>query len=337
MNEDIDITEIINSDSAKEVKLLEDFRQSQKLTLANDYLQNIYKRLSLLTVLIPFFGSVVAIGLLWRFGISPVEVGLLISMYALTILGIEVGFHRHFAHHAFQTTTPIRVILAILGAMAAQGGVTFWVAHHRRHHQYTDLPGDPHSPHLNGDGIRGRLIGLWHSHMGWILAGEITNSLIFAKDLLRDPVIAKVNRLQQVWVILGLVIPAVLGGILSGTWLGAFQGFIWGGLVRVFLGHHFIQSINSICHVYGGRLFDTDNYSTNNLWLAIPTWGQSWHNNHHAFPNSAIIGLKWWQIDLGAWVIRTLEFLGLAWNVKAPKEEMIEAKIKATKATEFIL
>lgn len=332
MNEERDITDV-KLDSTTDGKLPENSPPRQKITIASDYLQTIYRQLAFVTVLIPFLGSVVAIGLLWRFGITPVEVGLLVTMYALSILGIEVGFHRLFSHHAFQTTTAVRVILAILGSMAAQGGVTFWVAHHRRHHQYTDLPGDPHSPHLHGDGIRSRLRGLWHAHVGWTLDGEVSNSMLFAKELLRDPVIAKVNQLQQVWVILGLVIPAVIGGIVSWTWMGALQGFLWGGLVRVFLGHQSINSTNSICHVYGGRLFDTDNRSTNNLWLAIPTWGQSWHNNHHAFPNSAIVGLKWWQLDLGAWVIRALEFVGLAWNVKVPTAAMIEAK----KVTEFIL
>lgn len=188
------------------------------------------------------------------------------------------------------------------------------------------LPGDPHSPHLYGDGIRGRLHGLWHAHVSWTLDGEITNSMLFAKDLLRDPIITKVNQLQQVWVILGLAIPAVLGGMLTWTWMGAFQGFIWGGLVRVFLGHQFIASGNSIGHAYGNRPFNTDDRSTNNIWLAIPTWGQSWHNNHHALPNSAIVGLEWWQIDLGAWLIRALEFTSLAWNVKVPTADMIKAR-----------
>ena len=297
-----------------------------KIKRGIDYLQTIYRRLSLVTILIPFLGSVVAIGLLWYSGIGPVEVGLLLGMYALTTLGIEVGFHRHFSHRAFQTTTPIRVILAILGAMAAQGGVIFWVAHHRRHHQCTDQAGDPHSPNLHGDGIWGRLRGLWHAQVGWLLEGEITTSSMFAKDLLRDPVIFKVNELQQIWVILGLVIPGVLGGILTGTWMGAFQGFLWGGLVRVFLGQHVINSTNSICHVYGGRPFISNDHSTNNIWLAIPSCGQSWHNNHHAFPNSAIAGLKWWQIDPGTWAIRALEFAGLAWKINVPTEEMIEAK-----------
>jgi len=301
-------------------------RQRQNLIIVNDYLQNRYKRLSLVTALIPLLGLVVAIGLLGCLGIDPVAVGLLVTMYSLTTLGIEVGFHRHFSHQAFQTTTAFRVILAILGSMAAQGGVIYWVAHHRRHHQYSDIPGDPHSPHLYGDGIRGRLHGLWHAHVSWTLDGEITNSMLFAKDLLRDPIITKVNQLQQVWVILGLAIPAVLGGMLTWTWMGAFQGFIWGGLVRVFLGHQFIASGNSIGHAYGNRPFNTDDRSTNNIWLAIPTWGQSWHNNHHALPNSAIVGLEWWQIDLGAWLIRALEFTSLAWNVKVPTADMIKAR-----------
>lgn len=316
----------MQSDSTTQVELITGSRQRQNITIANDYLQTIYRRFTLVTVLIPFIGSVVAIALLWRSGIGSVEVGLLVSMYALTTLGVEVGFHRHFSHHAFQTTTAVRVILAILGSMAAQGGVIYWVATHRRHHQYSDLPGDPHSPHLHGDGICGRLHGLWHAYLGWLLAGEVTNSMLFAKDMLRDPVIVKVNQLHQIWVILGLAIPAVLGGVLTGTWMGAFQGFIWGGLVRVFLGHQSAWLNVSMSHFYGSRPFDTDDGSTNNILLAIPTWGQSWHNNHHAFQNSAIAGLEWWQIDPGAWVIRLFEFAGLVWDVKVPTAGMIKLK-----------
>lgn len=295
---------------------------SQNMVIANDYLQTIYRRLALVTVLIPCLGSLAAVELIWKLGIGAVEIGLLLGMYALTTFGIEVGFHRHFSHHAFQTTTSIRVALAIFGSMAAQGGVVYWVAHHRRHHQYTDLPGDPHSPHLEENSLR----GLWHAHVGWTLKGEVTNSMIFAKDLLRDPVIARVNQLQQVWVILGLAIPTILAGLLTMTWLGAFEGFIWGGLVRIFLAHQVINSTNSICHTYGNRPFNSSDRSTNNLWLAIPSWGQSWHNNHHAFPNLAVVGIDWWQIDLGGWAIRLLEMLGLAWNVKVPTPSLVEAK-----------
>lgn len=316
----------IQSDSTAQIELPSGSRQRHSITIANDYLQTIYSRLALATFLIPFFGTVVAIGLLWRSGIGLLEVGLMLSMYALTTFGIEVGFHRYFSHRAFQTSTAIRVILAILGSMAAQGGVVYWVAHHRRHHQYTDQLGDPHSPHLHEKGILGQLHGFWHAHLGWFFNGEITNSMHFAKDLLRDPAIAKINQLQQIWVILGLAIPTVLGAVLTGTWMGALQGLLWGGFVRIFLGQQIISSTNSICHLYGDRPFNSKDRSTNNMWLAIFSWGQSWHNNHHAFPNSAIAGLKWWQIDPGTWAIRFLEFFGLVWDVNVPTVGAIEAK-----------
>jgi stearoyl-CoA desaturase (Delta-9 desaturase) len=288
----------------------------RQVRITSDRLQKIYQRLSTITILIPFLGTIAAIALLWYFPLQPVVVVLAVGLYALTILGVEVGFHRLFSHHAFETTTPVRVILAILGSMAAQGGVVFWVAHHRCHHQYTDRPNDPHSPNLHEDGLGGRLQGFWHAHAGWILAGEIPNSMLFAKDILRDPAIAKVNQWQQYWVLLGLVIPSILGGLLTQSWIGALQGLLWGGFVRIFLGQQVINSTNSICHLYGGRSFSCEDCSTNNLWLAIPSWGQSWHNNHHAFPNSAMVGMKWWQIDPGNWTIRLLEKMGLAWQVR---------------------
>jgi stearoyl-CoA desaturase (Delta-9 desaturase) len=293
-----------------------------RVRITSEYLQKIYRRLSLITVVVPALGTAIAIALLRYLSIGPVEVSLLLIAYALSILGIEVGFHRHFSHRAFDASTPLRVLLAILGSMAAQGGVIFWVAHHRCHHQYTDRPNDPHSPHLHDNALK----GLWHAHVGWTLEGDIPNSMLFAKDLLRDPVIAKIHQYQQYWVLLGLAIPAVVDGLITRSWVGVLQGFLWGGLVRIFLGQQIISSTNSICHVYGGRLFDCGDRSTNNLWLAIPSWGQSWHNNHHAFPSSAIAGLKWWQIDPGSWVVRGLEKLGLVWNVKVPTLSQLEAK-----------
>jgi stearoyl-CoA desaturase (delta-9 desaturase) len=312
-----------------EVKGVEGISGVTRISLTNNYLRTINKRLSLITSLIPFLGTLLAVSLLWYAPVSQVAIGLLIIMYALTTFGLEVGFHRYFSHRSFQTTTPIRIILAVLGSMAASGGVVFWVAHHRRHHRYTDKPGDPHSPHLFEEGILGRVRGLWHAQLGWLLEGEVTNSMIFAKELVTDPVIAKINQMQQVCVILGLFIPTVLGGIITGTWMGALQGFLWGGLVRIFLGQHIISATNSICHIIGSTPFKSGDRSTNNIWLAILSWGQSWHNNHHAFPTSAIAGLEWWQIDPGTWVIRTLELFNLVWDVKTPTSKMIEAKESA--------
>jgi stearoyl-CoA desaturase (Delta-9 desaturase) len=303
-----------------------DAQNLSQVRVTSDYLRKIYRRLSLATIAIPLMGTVLAISLLWYDPIQPVQIVLLIVMYALTILGIEVGYHRHFSHRAFQATTTVRVALAIIGSMAAQGGVLFWVAHHRCHHQYTDRPNDPHSPHLHGNGIGGRVKGFWHAHGGWVLEGEIPNTVLFAKELLRDRAISKVNQLQHIWVLLGLAIPAVLGGIFTQSWLGVLQGFLWGGLVRIFIGQQVMNCTNSICHIYGGHPYDSGDRSTNNIWLAILSMGQSWHNNHHAFPSSAIAGLHWWQIDPGTWLVRVLEALGLVWNVKAPTVNLMEAK-----------
>ena len=268
----------------------------------------------------------IAIYQLCNSGVGYLEIELFLFMFVITEIGKTVGYHRYFAHKAFKAKQAVRVILAILGSMAGQGPIIASVSVHRCHHQYTDLPGDPHSPHLHGESILGRLKGLWHSHIGWLLNSELPNSLIYAKDLLSDSLLRQVNRLYVMWIFVGLIIPAILGGVFTWTWEGAFQGFIWGGLARLFINVNSGYAINSIGHVYGRHLLNTNDQSKNNIWLAIPTLGEAWHNNHHAFPNSAKFGLKWWQVDLGYWVIRALEIVGLAWDVKAPTVEMIEAK-----------
>ncbi|MGK7872422.1 MAG: acyl-CoA desaturase [Xenococcaceae cyanobacterium] len=297
-----------------------------KITIENDYLRALQRRFALATILTPFLGSILAIAMAFQFGIGAVEIGLLVSMYTLTMLGITVGFHRYFTHCAFQTNTVVRVILAILGSMSAQGPVIQWASIHRRHHKYSDRPGDPHSSHRYVGDRWGWLRGLWHGQVGWMFNSDVTNTTLFAKDLLRDPLITKVNRLYMTWVILGLAIPTVLGGVLIGSWMGALQGFLWGGLVRIFLVNHAFWTINSIAHFYGNSPFDTDDQSRNNIWLVGANFGEAWHNNHHAFPNSAMLGLKWWQIDIGGWVIRALEKVGLAWDIKVPTVGMIDAK-----------
>jgi stearoyl-CoA desaturase (delta-9 desaturase) len=298
-----------------------------RITIHNDYLQKIQRRFAIITIIIPIIGTVIALKSAGDFGINAMELGLLFVFWFLTMIGgVTVGFHRLFAHAAFKTHPYMRIAFAILGSMTAQGPMINWVSNHRRHHQYSDRIGDAHSPNLHQGGFWGSLTGIWHSHVGWIINGEITNTTLFAKDLLQDPVMKKINQYYLHLVFLGLVIPAVLGGLLSGTWIGIWQGFLWGGLVRIFLVHHLTWSLNSIVHLYGSRPFKTTEQSTNSIWLAIPTGGESWHNNHHAFPNSAKFGLEWWQIDLGGWLIRILEVLGLVWEVKFPTREMIEAK-----------
>jgi stearoyl-CoA desaturase (Delta-9 desaturase) len=192
-----------------------------------------------------------------------------------------------------------------------------WVADHRKHHAHTDVEGDPHSPHVgHGDGLRGVLSGLWHAHVGWLLVDQgRAQHRRYTPDLCEDAGMRLINRWFPALVIAGLAIPALAGYLVSGTVAGAATGLLWGGLVRVFFVHHVTWSINSVCHFTGRRRFDVDDHSTNVFWLALPTMGESWHHNHHAFPRSARHGLRWWELDVSALMIAAMERLGLAWNV----------------------
>ncbi len=249
-------------------------------------------------------------------------------MYVLVGFGVTIGFHRMLTHRAFEAKPWLRATFAILGSMSVQGAVIHWVADHRRHHAFTDEEGDPHSPHTHaGEGWRGVLTGLWHSHMGWLFDGERTSATRFAPDLKKDPVIRFVDKLFPVWALLGLVLPFVAGFALSGGSLFAgFTAFVWGGLVRVFLLHHATWSVNSICHMYGDRPFASTDESRDNWLVALVSLGEGWHHSHHAFPTSARHGLNRFQLDPSYAVIRILERLGLIWNVKRPRDEQIEAK-----------
>ena len=249
-------------------------------------------------------------------------------VYVITGLGITVGFHRLLTHRSFKTSPAMRGIFAASGSMAIEGPVISWVADHRKHHTFADEQGDPHSPHVgHGGGWRGTMRGLFHAHVGWLfIHTERGAKQRFAPDLIEDPVIAFVDRTFLVWAVAGLAIPFGLGYALGGTLVAALTGLLWGGAVRVFVLHHVTYSINSICHVFGRRHFATDDESRNVLWLALPTFGEAWHNNHHAFPTSAFHGLRPWQLDPSAAVIRALERLGLVWDVVRVSPERQAAK-----------
>lgn len=294
--------------------------------ISGNYIKGRQRQHVLLYNVIPLIGVAIAIALLWWFPIGPVEIGLLVGMWALAMIGMSAGLHRYFAHRAFQTNQTLRVILAILGCMAAQGPLISWVAVHRRHHEFSDKQGDPHSPNLHGGGFLGTLTGLWHAQVGWLLNHEYPNPVYYAPDLVRDKALAKINQHYVGWVILGLLIPTAIGGFLYASLLGALQGFLWGGLVRMFVVDNSILCINSFSHVYGRQPFDAGDNSRNNAWIALPTFGESWQNNHHAFASSARIGLEWWQIDMGYWLIWILEKAGMVWDVRVPTREMIHAK-----------
>jgi stearoyl-CoA desaturase (Delta-9 desaturase) len=231
--------------------------------------------------------------------------------------GITVGFHRLLTHRSFRCHRVVRMGFAALGSAAAEGPVIDWVATHRKHHQFSDVDGDPHSPHVgHGTGWRGAVLGLVHAHVGWVFRDmEVADERRYAKDLLADPLIRFVDRTFVLWVVAGLAAAFGLGVLLTGTVKGGLVALLWGGAARIFFMHHATFSINSLCHYFGRHDYDTGDESRNLAWLAIPTWGEAWHNNHHAFPTSYRHGLKRWQIDPSAAIIRLMEMTGLAWDV----------------------
>jgi stearoyl-CoA desaturase (Delta-9 desaturase) len=286
------------------------------------------KILDLGAIIVPFLGLVLAIYLVWGWGLSWTHLGLMLGMYTVSILGVTVGFHRLFTHKAFETNRVVKCIVTICGSMAVEGPVIKWVAMHRRHHQFSDRDGDPHSPHLHGLGMREWFKGIWHAHMGWLLKPDAPDLARYVRDLVSDRMLRALDRTFTLWVAVGLLLPAGLGALITQSWTGALLGFIWGGLVRIFLVHHVTFSINSICHIWGSRPFRSHDHSTNNFLFAILGFGEGWHNNHHAFPTSARHGLKWWQIDVTYIIIRLMGAVGLAWNIRVPDARAIAAKLR---------
>lgn len=286
------------------------------------------KLATLAAVVLPFLGFVAAIVLLWGRGVTWVELSLLGLMFVVSGCGVTIGFHRLLTHRSFETYRPIRLLLAICGSMSVEGPVLEWVATHRIHHQHSDREDDPHSPQLHGRGILGVLRGFWHAHVGWLFEPHPPDMDRYVADLKRDPLMQRVNDLFVVWVALGLLIPTVLGGVITGSWVGAGLGFLWGGLVRVFIVHHVTWSINSVCHLWGQQPYKSRDHSKNNVIFGILGFGEGWHNNHHAFPTSARHGLDWWQFDISYLMIRGLEAVGLAWKLRVPDAETRAAKLR---------
>jgi stearoyl-CoA desaturase (delta-9 desaturase) len=302
-------------------------KKKLKRIVQNSRLKRIQQIHAIVVSTLAHLGVSLALILLFiGYPIGTIELGIFVTMAFLTTIGIVVGFHRHFTHRSFRAVMPVRVVLGILGSMAGQGNVTFWVALHRFHHECSDTPDDPHSPYFKGEKLLGKWEGLWHSYMGWTVDHKLPNPLYYAPDILRDKVISRVSNLYFLWIAIGLIFPTVLAGILTTSWLGAFYGFLWGGLVRIFVTQNLVWSITSIAHIIGDRPLASGDRSTNNIWIAIPTLGDSWHNNHHAFPHAAIVGWEWWQIDIAGWMIRALEKLGWAWDLKVPTARMIVSK-----------
>jgi stearoyl-CoA desaturase (Delta-9 desaturase) len=277
---------------------------------------------------LPILALLVVAWQLWSEALAWSDIAVFLIMYISTGLGVTVGFHRLFTHRSFQARRWVRATLAALGSAAIEGPVVSWVADHRKHHAFSDRYGDPHSPHVDhGHGWKGALMGLMHAHVGWLfIHSQRAAKQRYAPDLLKDPTIAFINRTFPWWVAGGLVAPFFLGWAIGGSLSTGLTGMLWGGLVRMLVLHHATYSINSVCHFFGRQRFDTGDESRNVFWLAPFTFGESWHNNHHAFPTSARHGIGRWELDPSAMVIWALERVGLAWDVKRVSPARMESK-----------
>jgi stearoyl-CoA desaturase (delta-9 desaturase) len=282
--------------------------------------------LVLLLILVPLGGLALAVATIWGWGFGWTELGLLVGMYWLTGLGVTVGYHRLFTHCSFQTGPVLTMVLGVLGSMAVEGPLLRWVALHRRHHQHSDRPGDPHSPHVHDGGLLAALRGFASAHAGWMMRDHEAGLARYVADLRKSKLIRMTSALFPLWAALGMAIPAVVGGLVTMSWSGALLGFLWGGLVRVLLVHHITWSVNSVCHLWGTRPFRTHDESRNNPIVGVLAFGEGWHNNHHAFPTSARHGLRWWELDLSYGVIWTLARLRLVRSVRLPHPERVLTK-----------
>ncbi len=280
----------------------------------------LHKTLVVTMVVVPFALTLWAITTLWGHGVGPVELALLVGGWVLTGTAISVGYHRMLTHRAFQAHPAVRATLLVLGSMALQGTPADWAATHIRHHANADKEGDPHSP----------LEGFWHAHLGWLLKDRFVRTGPVHDNLTEDPVVRRVGELFPVIAVATFLIPAAIGGLAHMSFLGAWQGFLWGGAVRVFMGHHITWSVNSLSHLFGTRPYPTEDEARNNAVVALLGFGEGWHNNHHAFPKAAFLGHTWWQVDPGKWVIRALERLGLVWDVWMPDERDLERRRNPT-------
>jgi stearoyl-CoA desaturase (delta-9 desaturase) len=297
-----------------------------RFVIETPYIQRLQQRHFFLFDVMPLI-IVLASPLFWSYlYVGWFEMALLFVFWFITGIGITVGFHRLFTHKSFQTHQFVQVALATFGSMAAQGGVTSWVAIHRLHHQCSDTEADLHSPNLHGSGFMNRLRGLLHSHFLWMRKHPYPNVVRYAPDILRSPAISAVNRNYFKIVLFGFLLAAALGYAWHGDLKGVLSALFWGGVVRIFVLGHIIWSINSFLHVFGERNYETKDSSRNVGWLGLFTLGESWHNNHHRFANSPSFGLGWNHLDPGYWVIGTLAKLGWAWDLRLPEPIQIETR-----------
>jgi stearoyl-CoA desaturase (Delta-9 desaturase) len=279
-------------------------------------------------VIVPFLAFLAAVPVAWGWGLGWTDVILFVVFYYVSGLGVTIGYHRHFTPGSFKANRPLRIAMAIAGSMAIEGPVIRWVADHRRHHAHSDRDGDPHSPWRYGETTGALLKGLFWAHLGWMFDENHTNREKYTPDLLADKDIRIVDRLFLLWLLLSIFLPPAIAGLIHMSWAAALSAFFWASLVRIFLLHHVTWSINSICHTIGERPFQARDKSTNFWPLAILSFGESWHNMHHADPTAARHGVLKGQLDTSARIIWIFEKLGWATDVRWPKADRLQ-KLRA--------
>jgi stearoyl-CoA desaturase (delta-9 desaturase) len=281
-----------------------------------------------LAILLPLLGVIAAPFFVWGWGFGWTDLGLLVGSYLITALGITVGYHRLFVHRSFETYPWVKFLFAVFGSMAIQGSLFQWAAVHRRHHQHSDTPDDPHTPHHSGVGIWGMIKGFWHAHIAWFFRPDPPEIWRYIKDLRASKSLRIASALFPLWATLSIILPGILGGVITQSWMGVWTGLIWGSAVRIFLVHHITWSVNSACHIWGRQPYKSDDHSRNNLVFGILAMGEGWHNTHHAFPTSARHGLRWWQPDFSYYTIKAMNLVGLAWDVRVPTKEQQKKSLR---------
>jgi stearoyl-CoA desaturase (delta-9 desaturase) len=285
-----------------------------------------------LMILVPGLGTAAAVWLMCLGRYTAADLWLFAGMYAVHMGGITIGFHRYLAHKSFKTSRFFEAILMVAGSMGGEGPIMYWVTTHRRHHRFSDRPGDPHSPNLKGASLRAKLAGLWYAHMPWMLADESSSWSVWAPDVLRDRRLFFYHRTYQLWMAAGLVLPAAIGFALQPTPLGALDGFLFGGLARMFVANQAAWCVGSLSHAIGGRPFDNADRSANNWPVAVFTFGEGLQNNHHAFPGSYRHAVRFWEPDVSGWVLTALGRAGVVWSLRQPSREDVAARLAKARA-----
>ena len=283
---------------------------------------------ALVTVGIPAVGFTVGLYMMVAGTVTALDYALFAVFYAIQMFGVSIGFHRYLAHKAFKTSPFFEGVLMIMGSMALEGPILFWVSTHRRHHRYSDEEGDPHSPNLSGTGLMGKLKGLWYAHVPWMFSDQETRVTVFAPDVVRDRRLYYFNRTYPIWALMSLLLPALLGFAIGGTLVAGFSGFIFGGLARVFVANQAAWCVGSVSHMIGSRPFANKDDSANNWPVAILTFGEGLQNNHHAFPGAYRHAMRWWEPDLSGWVIALLAKAGIVWDLKMPDRTRINSRLR---------